>query len=380
MESIEANQSSVNTEETSGSKTIFIILGILFLIIVVVVLIFLFFSQDTKISEIEKNVASITSDRAYEVLEEIDGKTYIEGRVFTGILNLTDKKIEIYYEEGIAKRSIDYHSDGKTKSIERTFLDDEGQEYLETTYYKSGAKGTEKYVSNSAEGKTDYKTSWDENGYLVSKEDFLNNMLIEYDSEGKPRQGRKVYFFNDENYRRDRIGGNHNDKPPDIGKIELNYLDGILHGEKKYWRLNGKMARECLYNEGKVVDKCKVYDVHGRLEKEIIYKNGIYEETKEYDPNEALSEMSCEELIKTAEMMILDSNFCKFHDHECRYTYQSEYPFGCSQIAGTRGITSFLGVKKAYAIYEEKGCPIIEYNTCSSEKELKCHDNACVIN
>jgi antitoxin component YwqK of YwqJK toxin-antitoxin module len=68
-------------------------------------------------------------------------------------------------------------------------------------------------------------------------------------------------------------------------KIEGNYIDGQLNGNWRVWNENEIVTSDETYELGKKVGDWKYYYDNGNKKSEVVFKDGLVKQTKEWDEN-----------------------------------------------------------------------------------------------
>lgn len=162
---------------------------------------------------------------------------------------------EIYYEKGVKIWQKEY---------------DEYENLVkETSYYSNGNIWTEAFYED---GKKILKQEYDENGNLRNKEEYKNDKIVSSEFSTFTDKGVlltiKTKYFDDNK---------------EVEREEEFYINDSLYNIYKYNK-NDILIEEIGYlKSGKEKSDEKYYYENGNLKREIIFKNGIQIEVKEYD-------------------------------------------------------------------------------------------------
>lgn len=215
-----------------------------------------------------------------EDLIENNGITLLKSNnsPFTGVCSKYNKNKKIEFEKNYINGKLDgefirYFENGNISSIV-TFINSKPAGYKQ--FYESNKIKAEK----TDDGKTQILTTWFENGNKQSVQHFYNNML-----NGKSEQwydNGKIEFSNlfKQNKQYGKFIVFHKN-----GKIKIagNYINGEFDGNWKTYNENEQVLSNENYNLGKKVGSWTYYFDNGSKKAEIVYKNGLIKENKEWN-------------------------------------------------------------------------------------------------
>lgn len=238
------------------------------------------FSKITILSFILFFIISCNNDYVnYEELTEINGITLLKSSKipFTGICRkYKNEKLEFEknYKNGILNGKFIRYYDNGNISNEVNFVNGN------PTGYKQYFPDKKLKAEKTDDGKNQHLTTWFENGNKNLEQNLTNNIL-----NGKSEK----WFENNQlevscTYKNNKHEGKFsayyiNGKK----KIEGNYVNGDFDGNWKTYNEKGQIISDEKYNYGKKIGTWTYYYENGVKKAEVVYKNGLIKENKEWD-------------------------------------------------------------------------------------------------